>query len=522
MGISLSQYRAAIGLWRPSAQCKLSLLMDITLLRASDKTYALGLINIASLISIIVGLTATIISRQCLQALLLISGVEKNPGPVTQHDILGELSIKAPDEQTKNVLRAYPLGVALSFQKVAINRFKKDELIAALKFLRTPDQERHNKPQLVHNLIVRIQNLFPDTCGLCKEEYCVNLEDDPLLSCEICGQGSHDSCIKSVLEESADCPLDSATARKLINPLGIVGVHYLCMSCSEDNIPKENEGILKKKAHEVPDAEGITSGNTQPSDPTGGPSNPSVPVGQGSIPIQQVPGGSGPSNPASPVGQQVPVGDGSQPQPQPQPVSPQAGMVNRPICHFYKKGQCRHGTSGRGCKDRHPQPCKKLLRYGASLQNGCTLGRARCDKWHPSMCPASMTKGQCTDTSCKLWHVAGTRRAASNFDPTLGHQAGTKGQAPGRTPSKEIPKDFLGFLQSWKVEMMQAMDAKISMALKSAIPSPNPFSMEPPSMVVPNHVLPQNYYNLALGGQRGLMVTPHPLAAQMAPTAMYH
>ena len=117
MGISLSQYRAAIGLWRPSAQCKLSLLMDITLLRASDKTCALGLINIASLISIIVGLTATIISRQCLQALLLISGVEKNPGPVTQHDILGELSIKAPDEQTKNVLRAYPLGVALSFQK---------------------------------------------------------------------------------------------------------------------------------------------------------------------------------------------------------------------------------------------------------------------------------------------------------------------------------------------------------------------------------------------------------------------
>ena len=56
-----------------------------------------------------------------------------------------------------------------------------------------------------------------------------------------------------------------------------------------------------------------------------------------------------------------------------------------------------------------------------------------------------MTKGQCTDTSCKLWHVAGTRRAASNLDPTLGHQVGTKGQAAGRTPSKEIPKDFFRF-----------------------------------------------------------------------------
>ena len=231
MGISLSQYRAAIGLWRPSAQCKLRFFIEINQMRSSDMTNVLGLINIASLISIVLGLSATIISRQCLQALLMMSGVEQNPGPVAQLDILGELCNKSPDEQVRNVLRAYPHGVALSIQKAAINKFKKDELIATLQFLRIPDQEVYNKPQLVHNVIVRIQNLFPDTCGLCKEEYCIRLEDDPLLSCEVCGQGSHDSCIKNILGESENSSLDSTTVRKMIIPLDLAGIHYLCMSC---------------------------------------------------------------------------------------------------------------------------------------------------------------------------------------------------------------------------------------------------------------------------------------------------
>ena len=521
MGISLSQYRATIGLWyikcwRSSAQVNSNLHYLINHTCLNNRNKLLGLINIASLICITLGLGASILSKQCLQVLLIMSGVEQNPGPVTSKDILEELCSKTSDEQVKRLLSAYPLGATLTSQKTAMGKFKKEELSATLQFLRVPDQEGCYKPQLLHNLIVRIQNLLPDTCGLCKQEYCTLLEDDPLLSCEVCGQGSHDPCIKNILGESDNGSLDSKTARKLIMPLDLAGVHYLCMSCSAQIIPRD-KAIPEKTDHETP---GGNNPEETPSQSAGEPSNPENSPEQGAIPEQPVPGN-----------------DGSI---QSQPASSPVATDNRPICRFHKKNQCKHGSTGRGCKDRHPQPCKKLLRYGANQANGCTLGRARCDKWHPSMCPDSMTKGHCMNTPCNFWHVTGTKRTsnnanmtgarptASNMSAPPGHQPGTKNHSAKQTSIKELPSDFLGLLQSWKVEMLEAMDTKLAMALKSppiaipspiGIPSPTSFSMEPLSMMASNQVIPQNYYSLALAGQRGLIAQP--LVSQMAPNTFY-
>ena len=518
MGISLSQWRATIGLrynkyWRTSAQVNSGLHYLIGQTCLNNKNKLLGLINIVSLISITLGLGATILSKHCLQVLLIMSGIEQNPGPDTSKDILEELCSTSSDEQVKRVLSAYPLGVALTSQKTAIGKFKKEEILATLQFLKVSDQEGYNKPKLLHNLIVRIQNLLPDTCGLCKQEYNTRLDDEPLLSCEVCGQGSHDPCIKHILGESDTGSLDSKAARKLIIPLDLAGVHYLCMSCSTQIIPREKEIIPEKTDHETP--EGNNPGATPASQPPGEPSTPVNLPEQGPSSVQPVPGSDGSS--------------------QPQPASSPEAMDNRPICRFHKKNQCRYGQTGRGCKYQHPQLCKKLLRYGASHPNGCTLGRARCDKWHPSMCPDSMTKGHCMTTSCNYWHVAGTKRTASNVNMTgtrtpasnmssfSGHQSGTKNQTAKRTANKELPSDFLGLLQSWKVEMMEAMDMKLAMAIKSppiAIPSPSPtFSTEPLSMMASNQLIPQNYYNLALGGQRGLIAQP--LVPQMVPNTFY-
>ena len=149
MGISLSQYRATIGLWynkcwRPSAQVNSNLHFLINQTCLNNKNKLLGLINITSLICTILGLMATILSKHCLQVLLIMSGVEQNPGPVTQSpkDILEELCSTSSDEQVKRVLSAYPLGVSLTSQKSAIGKFKKDEILATLQFLRVSDQER--------------------------------------------------------------------------------------------------------------------------------------------------------------------------------------------------------------------------------------------------------------------------------------------------------------------------------------------------------------------------------------------
>ena len=49
-----------------------------------------------------------------------------------------------------------------------------------------------------------------------------------------------------------------------------------------------------------------------------------------------------------------------------------------------------------------------------------------------------------------------------------------------QTSSKDNPNDFLGLLQTWKTEMMQAMDTKIEMAVEA--------SANPPGVSLPQTV----------------------------------
>ena len=516
MGISLSQYRAAIGLWRRlPAQSKKSYDMNAyESLHGKKINNVFGLINIMNLVCIVLlhsavldlGLSTSLMSRKCLQSLLLISGVEQNPGPISQQDIIDELCIKSTNDLIRNVLRAYPLNKTLTHQKREIKKIKNDDLILTLEFLKVTNQGGCNKTELVHNLIVRIQNLLPDTCGLCKQEYNTGLDDTPLLSCEVCGQGSHNPCINTLLgiEESEESSLDPQKVRKMIIPLELPGVHYLCMTCSGDIVPDDGpDGILKNKLHDSADEDGNSLEEVQPSVAVEAASTPLTPIVQEDIQSRT-----------------DPEPNGSLPQPQSQ--SRNQGNDGRAICIFFKKGQCKHGISGKGCKHRHPQPCKKLIRHGARAPNGCTLGRSRCDKFHPNMCPASMSKGECTDSFCKLWHVSGTRKSHKNKTTTSGHQMGAKSPIANLTSAKENPNDFLGLLQSWKLEMMQAMDTKLAMALKpTVIPSPRPQSLETMSMMAHNHLLPQSYHNLAMGGQRNFMTSGQPVLVQMFPNVMY-
>ena len=56
-------------------------------------------------------------------------------------------------------------------------------------------QDQYNKITCINSLICRIQNLLPDSCNLCGSEYCVKRNEISLISCEICGQGSHNVCV---------------------------------------------------------------------------------------------------------------------------------------------------------------------------------------------------------------------------------------------------------------------------------------------------------------------------------------
>ena len=169
MGITISQYRAAIGLWnRPTAPSKKAYETGTSeSLHCGQIDLLVSLTHIICIVCIVLsnckatdlGLGATLMSRQCLQALLAISGVEQNPGPVSlesQKKAIDELCSKAPSDKIKDILKAYHPQESETRQRNAIKQFKREELILALEFLKLTNQGKYTKPQLVHNSIVRI------------------------------------------------------------------------------------------------------------------------------------------------------------------------------------------------------------------------------------------------------------------------------------------------------------------------------------------------------------------------------
>ena len=89
------------------------------------------------------------------------------------------------------------------------------------------------------------------------------LTDTPLLSCAVCGQGTHDQCISKFLHlTELECrSFTTADAWSRINPTKLPGLHYLCMECTENTIPSEEAGKLKRKTKStmMDDAEAATT-----------------------------------------------------------------------------------------------------------------------------------------------------------------------------------------------------------------------------------------------------------------------
>ena len=100
-----------------------------------------------------------------------------------------------------------------------------------------------------------IQNLLPDICNIYHKQYCVKQSETSPLTCEICGQGSHNECIlhkMNVSEEEIDAfGLQEAAAR--LNPTRLTGVHYLQhTSRPGTTISKHKEQRMHEQPQEDP------------------------------------------------------------------------------------------------------------------------------------------------------------------------------------------------------------------------------------------------------------------------------
>lgn len=175
------------------------------------------------------------------------------------------------------------------------------------------------------------------------------------------------------------------------------------------------------------------------------------------------------------------------------------GMKAKPICSFYRKGQCRYGISGKGCPRAHPTLCRKLMNHGNKSPRGCTKGN-ECNRLHPKMCSSSINYAECLNESCSLYHVKGTRRLNSrpqSQEPSSQKKRNSQKmnqRYPSNQPCTDAEDSFLEVLQVWKQELLEAMDRKIQEARdRPAAPIPVQYSQMPhpaPGHLIPSATLP--------------------------------
>ena len=447
----------------------------------------------------------SLIPAQCCKMLLIIGGIEQNPGPSTpqnmdqefaeEDSILADLCARAPSDEARNSLRHYDPRLEHQALEKQINKLTKDQLLTGLKYLGKEDMEGYTKPTCITAFICRIQNLFPDECNLCKEQYCIRLSDTPLLSCAKCGQGTHNSCILKLLNipKTDWDSVTEADAWNQINPTKFPGLTYLCKPCTEAIIPSEEDGKKKKKTKSVIETPQEVVAETEITDDSK----------EVVVPPEVAPISSGAQqHEVIPQEPQQPVNEGPQNaenQPQngtlqnvtPKNVTPQNLVVDdhpkheettKEICYFYKKGTCRYGRSGRQCRNEHPPVCDKLNKYGNKGANGCTLGK-NCPSFHPKMCPLSLSKGECLKPDCTLRHIRGTKRINSKENSAAREiPKGDLNTRPHTTPQRDY---FLDAFREMQVEI-QKLTACITRPVMPPLAAPVPQPQWPP-------VMPQTY-----------------------------
>ena len=96
--------------------------------------------------------------------------------------------------------------------------------------------------------------------------------------------------------------------------------------------------------------------------------------------------------------------------------------VQERICNYYKRGNCRHGSSGKNmvegkvCKFSHPRKCYKFCRYGYDETYGCN--KQLCNYFHPILCSSSLHYGECYNPKCTYQHLYGTVTGSYNNQST--------------------------------------------------------------------------------------------------------
>ena len=392
--------------------------------------------------------------------------------------IVAEICAATQSTDIKNCVQCYEYGKSVVQIKQDLMKYRKPQLIATFEFLKWQHESMPRlKPNIVNDIVCRIQNFLPETCDICKETYRTKFGDMHFLACAICGQEAHVPCILAKLRLDATDRPSHKEVQEMLNPYGLKNLQYVCNPCGETTIPgyclDENDTTTVTET---------------------------LPIVE---PVQY-------SKPLSPS---------------PSINRPKAVLKDSKVeatCKFYNQGTCKHGKQGVNCKYSHPPLCKKLLQHGNNADRGCRLKGDECDNHHPIMCKNSLNRGFCFKKVCNKYHVQGTKRVPnqkqdrnhmyninSNKNNSQGHKnlGGHSDQSHSDTRS-----DFLDLLKKMKEDIVKEMESRLSnLRLPPSLPVAPPYYFQP-------HHLAQPRQPPAM--QR--MLVPYPQAVQGAGAPNLH
>ena len=83
--------------------------------------------------------------------------------------VLASLIVRTDDDEIKNVLRLYDFEITATALKRKLATADKNRLVKASNYIGVMGQTKSTKPIVIHNLICRMNNLFPNVCETCKD-----------------------------------------------------------------------------------------------------------------------------------------------------------------------------------------------------------------------------------------------------------------------------------------------------------------------------------------------------------------
>ena len=262
--------------------------------------------------------------------------------------------------EVRGLLKAYNVKVKYNTNVKNLLKATDDTLHATTEFLGGKPLNDAGQPMyrsresLVDWIIMAIEEMFPQHCSACNQQYTLERGSTPKLRCASCGGGSH-NC-DQVMSHPA---------------LTVPGFVWVCFGCIKNFKVETLSGM---------------DGETEP--PRTGSSERKF-----SFPTTQ--------------GKRDDIPDIEQNEEVPKPGE---------VCSFYLRRKCRHGRlgtkkwKGETCSKKHPEICRKYSNYGTTRHRGCNRG-ADCRFFHPPLCRSSELKRECYKTDCPHQHLMHTRRS---------------------------------------------------------------------------------------------------------------